>query len=178
MILGPVGTLSGTATLTVNPTRDWPGGTMTGGGTTVLARTAAFFIFNGTEDGTVGTAPTASNRTITNNGKAYWFDDAPLTFAGGVTFNNNGEFTVLDGLSLSSQGAGNIFYNRGTFIRGGSDGSGNTIINVPFNNFGFGLVRIDTGNLTLQSGVSTGEWSIADSGSLTLAGSGVEEIGR
>jgi hypothetical protein len=156
------GTLGGSATLFVTSAFYWYGGTMNGGGDTFISLGGDFFI-----NGAGG--QNAQNRTITNNGTAFWDEGARISFLGQVTFNNFNQFEALDGTTLIATGRQNVFNNYGTFIRGSNGGAGDTTLTgaLDFNNYR--NVNLETGNLNLKcEGVSTGKWTLTDAASLTL----------
>ncbi len=160
------GTLSGVGAVTVLGTFDWTGGTMTSSAgstaTITIDSCADWFVFGDNRQ-------RASNRTIDQEGDAYLFDNALVTFQGGVTMTNAGTFTAYDAVRVTGTGS-DSFSNSGTFNCGGADG-GACVLALPFANTG--QVNVQSGTLTLQSGSSTcSGMSISASAALILAGGG------
>ena len=162
------GILSGTGSLTVTGNMNWIGGTMTGSvyayPNTTIAAGADLFIF---EYGLQKASYRKIN--IAANANAYLYENAKVDFQGGVTLTNAGTFTAFDNTSITGT-ITDAFNNTGTFTIGGTNGNGSVALGLPFNNSA--QVNIVAGTLFLQSGTSTGTWSISDTASLTFAGKG------
>jgi uncharacterized repeat protein (TIGR01451 family) len=135
--LGPNGTLAGTGSFTINTGFKWTGGTMTGGGTTVLANTAIGNM------NALTAAPVLDNgRTFNNSGTLTYNPTQSLTFNGGAgTLFINAAGAVFDIQGNGSTivvGAGHLFNNLGTVKK--TAGGGTFTISVPFTNNGSGIV--------------------------------------
>jgi hypothetical protein len=136
-------TLSGNNTVTVLGQMDWTGGTMSGGGRTIIQPGATL---NLASANTV-----VLNRTLENGGTVLW------TGAGGLTFNNS-TFTNRAGALVHAQNAVAIsfgggtsrFDNAGTFRKSISSGTTTISSGVGFTNYG--LVDIRSGILAVNGG--------------------------
>jgi uncharacterized repeat protein (TIGR01451 family) len=108
--------LAGSSTLTVTGKLAWNGGTMSGGGTTVLQAGA-------TGDFTTPAASLAlSNRTFNNSGTINYNPAFPLAFQGSAQFTNlaSGILNITGAGGTSTTGVSNSFNNQGTINRSGS----------------------------------------------------------
>ncbi|HKS22366.1 MAG TPA: hypothetical protein VJZ76_06185 [Thermoanaerobaculia bacterium] len=135
--LGANGTLAGTGSFTINNGFKWTGGTMTGGGTTVLANTAIGNM------NFLTAAPVLDNgRTFNNSGTLTYNPTQSLTFNGGAgTLFLNAAGAVFDiqgNGSTTVVGAGHLFNNLGTVKK--TAGGGTFTVSVPFTNNGSGIV--------------------------------------
>jgi hypothetical protein len=157
-------TLTGSGTFTVTTTLGWTGGTMTGTGTTMIARGAALNmnVPNNVDRYLLG------GRHLSNAGTVTWAT-AGISIGGGSLIDNeqNGVFDIQNDNSILYGGGGATFLNEGLFRK--SAGTGTTQVNpgVSFNNTG--TVELDTGTLLLADGASTGSFSVDPGATLNFA---------
>ena len=164
------GILSGNGTIQVTSSFKWSGGTMTGGGITWIKDGAKLMVAG-------GALGIASNRTINNQGQAFFYYGAAVNFTGGVVFQNRGPLVVSDNVLINGSGTGNILNNYSSIQRIGLS-TGTSIINVLFNNVDRAQVSIDCGSLVFEAGWkaavnqgdqgSAGTWIIRVGGDLVL----------
>ena len=129
-----VGTIGGSAPITVTNIFTWTGGTQADAGHTDLLAGGQLSI--------LGAVTASAGRTVNNFGAATLSGAGNITLSGGGTFNNQtgATFTIQNNTSIS-EGA---FNNLGTMIKT-SNGDTNFTFNAPFSNSG--LVQIQAGRL-------------------------------
>ncbi len=157
------GTLLASGNLTVTGAFTWSGGELTGGGTVTVA-TAGTLTIDGGILYLVG-------ETLTNLGTATW-TLGYIEFDNGAVFNNAGTLTLqLPGnyYTYLNQGDAGTFNNSGTLIQASSSGITNGLGDgVVFNNSG--SVQVQSGNLGVGGGTSSGSFSVAAGSDLELSG--------
>jgi hypothetical protein len=154
------GALGGSATFTANGSFEWSGGTMLGGGTTVIPAGVILTI-----DDTVDI--TLVNRTLDDSGSAI-FTGVRWDFGSGGVFNNvsGATFDVQSDATFNALGT-SAFNNAGTFTK--SIGTGATHVQPAFNNSG--SVDVKSGTLSLDGGgTSTGAFTSEGGASLDFGG--------
>ncbi len=164
------GVLDGAATLTIpsGVTFNWiaggaGGASMTGTGTTVVKSGAALII--GGANG-----KSLSNRTLNNSGTVNFVDKGVFTVDGNAKFNNlaGATFNLQNDVDFGTSTTAAV-NNAGTLTKSSPSGTGNTTLPVPLNNTG--LVRVNSGSLTLSRGAtSIGTFNLVG-GDLISAGS-------
>jgi len=145
------GTLTGTSTVTVLSTMNWPGGTMSGSGRTVIPAGA-------TLAAAIPSLVILSARTLENGGMVIF--TGPGIFgvnSGGVITNRAGALFRIENensLGLGGGGANGRFDNAGTFRK--SAGTGTSVITsgLNFNNYG---------TLDIRSGILAANGAYASS---------------
>jgi hypothetical protein len=157
------GNLAGKGTLVVTRSFDWRGGSMTGGGTTVITPGATL-----TLEG--ARAKNLNARTIENYGAAVWKDAGDLLWTSVGTFDNHAgaTFTVLNDARMGrADNPRPKFVNDGTFVKAG--GLGATTIDVPFDDNGSVVVAV--GSIVFSDGgTSKGTFAIGPVGLVTFTG--------
>jgi hypothetical protein len=154
--LDVLATLDGSGALTVNNVLNWPSGSMTGSGRTIIAPGATNYITN------VSTV-FLGTRTLDNAGTILWtgVDGASIQCSGAVITNRPGAlFEVRNNSSLGAFPGNSRFDNVGIFRK--TTGSGTTTFAVnnsfgtafPFNNYG--TVDIRKGIIAALGGCSFG----------------------
>jgi RHS repeat-associated protein len=126
MVLSNGGTLTGAATVKVTGSLEWPNGTMSGSGTTVLA--------SGASGSKTFVEVTLKQRTFINEG-TFTMTEGAIGLREGAEFKNTGTFVANSGGSLlTSLGGGTapLFLNTGTFEKT----SGESNVSVDFENQG------------------------------------------
>lgn len=155
------GALSGAGNVTFNGQLNWSGGSMSGGGQTIVAAGATMGI----------TGSVQLVRTLQNAGTATW-SGGTITFNAG-TFDNTGTFTASSALPLSATSSlgPNAFNNAGSFVKQGAGtasfqaGTGT----VPFNNAG--TVDVQAGTLGIDGGgTQSGDFTVAAGATLRFGG--------
>ena len=127
MVLSNGGTLTGAATVKVTGSLEWPNGTMSGSGTTVLASGAS-----GSKETLIEVA--LKQRTFINEG-TFTMTKGAIGMREGAEFKNTGTFVAnAEGSLLTSpvEGAAPLFLNSGTFEKT----SGESNVSVDFENQG------------------------------------------
>ena len=168
LTLGAAGdfpTLSGTGKVTVDNVMTWAGGTMSGGGTTVIAPGGTLHISNPSR-------LQLSGRTLENGGTVL-LTGTDVTLNSAVITNRAGAlFNFQSAASLS--GSSSRFDNVGTFRK--SLSTATTTVGVTFNNYG--SVDIQTGTLTCNNGTFNNNGSVALSpGTTNILAAGGSEAG-
>jgi hypothetical protein len=161
-----VGTLTGSANVTVTRTLSWQGGTMSGTGTTTIAPGATVDLrpFFGTRfDG----------RTLDNAGVTTWSTlfTGPFTISGGATWINRATalFDVQGDGTISDQGIGGSFINAGTVRKSVGTGVFALPAGVEFDNTG--TVRVQNGTLLIKGpGTNAGHITVDGPATLDLRG--------
>lgn len=132
------GELTGNGVLEVSGSLDWDEGNMTGLGVTTSKGRMSLF-------GRIG----LRERTLNNAGTATWDSRALITLSGGALLNNlaGATFTAYGGTNQTMGGEG-TFVNDGTFANDPASRPAGSIINVPFQNRGAGLVSLTAAGFT------------------------------
>jgi RHS repeat-associated protein len=167
-----LGTLGGSADLTVTGASVWIDGTMSGTGST----TAQGGLVLGAADGNSHTE-FLDGRTLNNAGTASWVSRSGyVDQQNGSVFHNEarGSLALQTGLFWYNDQANSTFTNDGTVT--GAAGAGNTTtLYVAFNNTG--SVQVQSGTLSLQGGGSDtgttltgGTWIVGAGASLSFPG--------
>ena len=128
LVLSGGGTLTGAATVTVTGSLEWPNGTMSGSGTTVLASGAS-----GSKENLVEV--TLKQRTFINEG-TFTITQGAIGMHEGAEFKNTGTFVANAGgsfLTTSGGGTAPLFVNSGTLEKTSSSESS---VSVDFENQG------------------------------------------
>ena len=139
------GALGGTDTVTIpaGGTLVWTSGNMTGSGTTAIAANAALNI-------STSGGKTITQRIVNHGGAGIW---SGVGGVGTITLGTGAQLNVVSGGTLdlqadvgiaSTTGSGTVS-NAGTLTKSG--GTGNSVVNVPFNNSG--TVNLNSGRLQL-----------------------------
>ncbi len=134
------GTRDGTGTLTVNSNLGWSGGTIQGGGNTVVAPGATL---------SMSGSQTLIGSTLLNQGNGTWSGSGTLTLHSDGTFTNNGSLTATGDGTIARFNNG-YFNNNGLFEKNG--GAGTTSISDVTTFTNTGTVRLTTGNLSISGG--------------------------
>jgi hypothetical protein len=136
-LVSPSGTWSGTGILTIASAMNWSGGTMSGGGLTIITPGVTLQL-----PGPNGVG--LNTRTLENAGTVIWTGSGSIGMNSGVISNRVGAlFHVQNASSLETGFGVNRFDNAGTFRK--SAIAGTTTLNSIFNNSG--TVEIQTGML-------------------------------
>ncbi|HJT36519.1 MAG TPA: hypothetical protein VJ783_31135, partial [Pirellulales bacterium] len=154
------GNLGGTATFTTNGSFEWSGGSMLGGGTTVISPATALTIDDPTDI-------TLGNRALNNYGAAT-FTGVRWDWNTGSVFNNESgaTFDMQSDANYNVFGA-STFNNAGTFTK--SIGTAATHVNPAFNNSG--SVDVKSGTLSLDGGgTSSGSFTVETGAALDFGG--------
>ncbi len=144
--LDVLATLDGSGTLTVNNVLNWPSGSMTGSGRTIIAPGATNYITN------VSTV-FLGTRTLENAGTILWtgVDGASIQCGGAVITNRAGAlFEVRNNSSLGAFPGNSRFDNVGIFRK--TTGSGTTTFAVN-NSFGTTFPFINYGTVDIRKGI-------------------------
>ncbi|MBI3785777.1 MAG: hypothetical protein HY270_20480 [Deltaproteobacteria bacterium] len=156
------GDLHRTGMLTVSGTLRWTGGTMSGGGTTVVAAGGTLFIDPG-ESGFVA----FYGGTLSNAGTTTWATGGWNIYVNTV-INNTGTFNASTSGLVQVLGVTFSFNHQAGGVFNKTGASTTTAFYGPFNNSG-GTVNLASGTLTLAGGgTSTGTWSISAGALLSL----------
>jgi hypothetical protein len=161
------GTLTGSATLTVNNQLTWNGGTMSGNGSTTIAASTGILSLSGTN-----TQETLDTRTLSLGGTGSWSGTNNLVML------NSSKFNVLSGATFTIANDQNVYYggaggsptisNAGTVTKSGTTGTTN-IQQGAFNNSG--TVNVSTGTLQLSAGGNmSGSFAVASGSTLQFGG--------
>jgi hypothetical protein len=151
-------TLGGSGVVTISNTMDWPAGTMSGSGRTVIASNATLSINYILEHTLV--------RTLENAGTTTWTGTGNLTIYGSVITNCPGAlFHVQNSQNFNFGSNPPRFDNAGTFRK--SVSSGTTTVGVPFNNYAD--MDIQTGTLVLNG-------NFLNNGTVTLAAGTTQQM--
>ncbi|HWB10108.1 MAG TPA: DUF4214 domain-containing protein [Pirellulales bacterium] len=157
------GVLGGSATFTANGSFEWSGGSMGGGGTSIIPPGVTLRI-----DDTSGIT---LSRTLNNFGSAV-FTGAQWDFDSGVFNNESGASFALQSDATFKVINSSAINNSGTLTK--SIGTGTTHVQPTFNNSG--TVDIKTGTLFLDGGgTSTGSFT-AESGATLNFGGGTQDL--
>lgn len=178
-----LGTLGGTGSvLSGANTWQWNGGTMSGGGSTVIGSGGSLVI---------GTASSKAlnNRTLTTQGSSTTTvtGTGNIDFSNGASLNNAGSFNTTVDVTLSDAGSDGGITNSGTFQKSGGAGatvltnidlvnSGTIIVTTgtlnPGNITNTGAIQLNTGTLLIDNGIvdlNSGS-NVSGTGLLRIAG--------
>lgn len=158
------GTLDGTGTVTIANVMNWTGGTMSGGGRTIIPVGATL---NAAVPGVVS----LNTRTLENAGTSLWSGAGVLgmNFGAVITNRSGALFHVQNSATLHAGAGANRFDNAGTFRK--STSTGTTTVNSIFNNSG--TVEIQTGTLLCGGGFTNqGLVTLSSATTNLLAGGG------
>ena len=162
-------TLSGMSAVSVATLMNWPAGTMSGGGRTIIGPEAVMNLGS-------SSTPGLSSRTLENAGTVFWTGSGGVGLGPGVITNRVGALFHAQNAAQFQAGVGvNRFDNAGTFRK--SVSTGTTIIqnNIGFNNSG--TVDIRRGILVANGGyVSTGNALLNCALGGTTAGTGYGQL--
>jgi uncharacterized repeat protein (TIGR01451 family) len=154
------GQINGTATLTLNGSNAWGGGTMAGSGTTSNSSGATLTMSNNLNS-------FLDARTFTNNGTvAYQNGGSNLHLQNGAVFNNANLFDIQGDVGIACNCAvPPLFNNTGTLRK--LAGTGNAVIDVPLNNNG--VVNAGLGNLKFfGAGAHNGSFTVASGSAISF----------
>jgi uncharacterized repeat protein (TIGR01451 family) len=154
------GQINGTATLTLNGSNAWGGGTMAGSGTTSNSSGATLTMSN-------SLTSFLDTRTFTNNGTvAYQNGGSFLHLQNGAVFNNTNLFDIQGDVGIACNCAvPPLFNNTGTVQK--LAGTGNSVIDVPLNNNG--VVNTGLGKLKFfGAGAHNGSFTAASGSAISF----------
>jgi hypothetical protein len=143
--------LSGTGALTVNTVMNWPSGTMSGTGRTVIAPGATLNINN-------PSTVFLTTRTLENGGTVLWTGTNITLGTAVITNRPGGLFQAQNAATIGFTTAGNRIDNAGTFRKSANTGTTTIIPNIAFNNYN--TVEIRSGILTVNGGYTSRTTSI------------------
>jgi hypothetical protein len=168
--LGPNAILSGAGDLTVAGTFNWTGGEMIGTGKTIFPAGATLNLSGGSNK--------FVRRVVDLAGAGNWMAGNLVLIAGTFNVLAGGTFVADTAATLQATGGSgtNVFNNAGTFTKLGT-GTVQLPLGSPISFSNTGIVNVDTGALSLQSGVaqhsgntlSGGTWNVT--GTLNFPGS-------
>jgi hypothetical protein len=157
------GTLGGTGVVTISNAMNWTGGTMSGGGRTIIP-------FGATLNLSPPSSVSLSSRTLENGGTVLWTGAGNVGLANGVITNRPGAlFHAQNAAAFLFFGGACRFDNAGTFRKSLNAGPLTVGSSVSFNNSG--AVEIQTGTLRLAGGGSaTGTFDAPDTTAVEWTG--------
>jgi len=131
------GTLNGGGRLTINSTMNWPGGTMSGSGRTLISAGA-------TLNAAIPSVVLLNGRTLENSGTVLWTGTGSIGMTSSAVITNRAGalFDARSAALLSAGSGANRFDNAGTFRK--SANTGTITCGVSFNN---------SGTVDLRSGI-------------------------
>jgi uncharacterized repeat protein (TIGR01451 family) len=154
------GQINGTATLTLNGSNAWGGGTMAGSGATTNNSGATLTMSN-------NLTSFLDTRTFTNNGTVtYQNGGSVLHLQNGAVFNNVNLFDIQGDVGIACNCAvAPLFNNTGTVQK--LAGTGNSVIDVPLNNNG--IVNTGLGKLKFfGAGAHNGSFTAASASAISF----------
>lgn len=160
------GTLGGTGAVTINSLMNWSGGTMSGGGRTIIPVGATL---NAAAPSSAG----LNARTLDNRGTVLWTGAGNIGFVSSVITNGAGALFHAQGAGgLAFVSGPNRFDNAGTFRKSVNNGTLNILDFSSSGSFkNLGTVEIQTGTLLCDA-------SFTNAGVIQLSGATTNRIAR